>query len=123
MITENQQFFLDIIKLVPFEKSVLLLQAPYEEILPVIEKIRYRNDGIHDYIKLNAANREILLFEIIHNSIDEYIQSLDILVDGKKIFEGYDGMEYGLISKDVQLSPEFKEKYIDGNMCGVSREW
>lgn len=123
MITEIQNYFIDILKIVPFEESIILIQAPYQEVSETMNKISYKNDGVYFYIKLDRDNRAFLLFEIIYNEIEGYIQSLEILVNDKKFFEGYDGMEYGTISKEILLPQEFKRKYIEGDMCTISTEW
>ena len=124
MITETQQFFIDILKLIPIEKSSIIIQSPHEEILAVFKKINFKKESdISESINLDKRSREILTAEIIYNDIEEFIHSLEIRVNDKKIFEGYDGMEYGLFSKDFALPKEFKEKYTKLDMCMVSEDW
>ena len=56
----------------------------------------------------------------IHFSI--YIQKLEIRENGVLLFEGFDGCEYGMISKWVIIPEWFKEKYVT-ETCIVSNEW
>ena len=121
---ESQQFFLETLKVIPIKEStILLVQAPYEELLSIFEKISFKNDGIYQHIVLNKENIKSLLYEIIYNEFSGYIQSLEILVDGRKIFEGYDGMEYGEFSKNFKLPEDFEKRYIEKDMCLFSDEW
>jgi hypothetical protein len=124
MITETQQFFIDILKLIPIEKSSIIIRSPHEEILFALKAMNLkRENDISEPIVLNKRNREILTAEILYNNIEEFIHSLEIRVDNKKIFEGYDGMEYGMFSKEFNLTKEFKEKYTTMDMCMVSENW
>jgi len=124
MITETQQFFIDVLKLFPVEEtSVLLIQAPYEELDEIFKKISFKNDDIHQFVKLDRKNIELVLFETIYNDFVGYIQSMEIKIDDRKIFEGYDTMEYGMFSKKFNLPKEFKEKYTKMDMCMISEDW
>lgn len=124
MITETQQFFIDVLKLFPVEEtSVLLIQASYEELAEIFKKISFKNDDIHQFVKLDRKNIELILFEAIYNDFVGYMQSMEIKVDDRKIFEGYDAMEYGMFSKKFNLPKEFKEKYTKMDMCMISEDW
>ncbi|MEL4309112.1 hypothetical protein [Joostella sp. CR20] len=124
MITETQQFFIDVLKLFPVEEtSVLLIQAPYEELDEIFKKISFKNDDIHQFVKFDRKNIELVLFETIYNDFVGYIQSIEIKVDDRKIFEGYDTMEYGMFSNKFNLPKEFKEKYTKMDMCMISEDW
>lgn len=122
MLSDTQQYFNDVLELVPLEGSTLLIQSPDIEV-SVLEKLNYKGRGVCNAIELNKANREVLISEIIYNGIEVYMQSLEIIVKGKLFFEGYDGMDYGTFSKDVQLPPEFIDAYIKGEMGVISEEW
>lgn len=124
MIAETQCFLIDIICLLPKDRAVeLLVQAPYDELNHLFKMISFKKDEVYHYIRLNEGNIKTLLYEIIFNDFDGYIQSLEIKVDDCKIFEGYDAMEYGMFSKKFNLSNEFKNKYVPLEMCLISKEW
>ncbi len=72
---------------------------------------------------LSPANKETLVKIIKEEEVEGYFQSMEIRHDGKLYFEGYDGMEYGTISKDINLPENFIRDYINGGMCIVSNEW
>lgn len=51
-----------------------------------------------------------------------YIQNMQVKKDGILLFEGFDGVEFGTISKTILIPEWFKEKYIP-DTCTVSMEW
>ncbi len=124
MIVDTQQFFIDTLRLIPFENATILIQSPHEEVLSVLDKMEFKEEGsAFKSIQLNRRNREIFIFEIVYNGIEEYMQSLEIRIGNTKVFEGYDGMEYGMFSKDFILPEDFKEEYTQKDMCMVSKDW
>ena len=48
---------------------------------------------------------------------------MEITTNNKLNFEGYDGMEYATISKDIKLTDNFIRDYVDEHMCVVSEKW
>jgi len=124
MIAETQTFFIDVLTLIPIDKSLILIQSPHDEVLDVLKKMNFKDvDGVFKSIELNKRNREILTDEIIYNNIEEFIHNLEIIVKGEKIFEGYDGMEYGLFSKKYNLPKDFELKYKEKDMYMISKDW
>jgi hypothetical protein len=118
----TQLFFIDTLKLIPLsETSILLVQAPYDELKQIFEKISFKNENGIEFIKLNIKNIKILLFEIIYNDFEGYLQNATITVENKKIFEGYDCMEYGQFSKNFNLPIEFKRTHK--GMIMISEDW
>ena len=122
MIADTQQLFIDILRLVPFEAD-LLIQSPHEEVLSVLEDIEHTKGEVFNTIKLSKENRQKLVYEVIYNDIEEYMQSIQIKIGDQLLFEGYDGMEYGTFSKEFHLPPEFLEKYTPKEMVSISNEW
>lgn len=122
-MTETQSYIIDIIDLVP-DNSVCFIQAPS------IEKSSALNDllmpsqfSYYQQVILSQVNKKILVEIIKYEEVEGYFQSMEIRHDGKLYFEGYDGMEYGTISKDINLPDNFIKYYINGEMCIVSNEW
>lgn len=122
MITETQQLFIDILRLMPFEAD-LLIQSPHEEVLSVLENIEHTKSEVFNTIRLSRENRQKLVYEIIYNDIEEYMQSIQIKIGDQLLFEGYDGLEYGTFSREFQLPTEFLEKYTPKEMISISNEW
>ena len=122
MITDTQQLFIDILRLMPFEAD-LLIQSPHEEVLSVLEDIEHTKDGVFNTIRLSRENRQRLVYEVIYNDIEEYMQSIQIKIGDQLLFEGYDGLEYGTFSREFQLPTEFLEEYTPKEMVSISNEW
>lgn len=124
MMEDNQKFFIDTLGLMPVSKStVLLVHAPYDDLNVFFEKVSQKKYGVFRHINLIEGNIGILLYEIVFREFCSYIQSLEIVIDGTKIFEGYDGMEYGMFSKEFILPNDFKKEYMENEMCMISIEW
>ncbi len=77
----------------------------------------------YQQVILSPSNKETLVDIIIDEQVEEYFQSIEIKLDGHLYFEGYDGMESGTISKDINLYEDFIRDYVDVGMCTVSSGW
>jgi len=121
-MTIEQQYFIDIIGLMP-EQAILYIQAPsleYEPILNIMHETIY---PYYRSISLEGKNRALLLNAVKEYSIQEYFQSLEIWNSGVCIFKGYDGVEIGDISKEIELPESFTQKYIlKLKICGYLYE-
>ena len=72
---------------------------------------------------LSKTNKEKIISQELVSAISAYVQSMEIRTGGKKVFEGYDGIKYGAISKDVVVPDWFKGRYISAGLCDVSIYW
>jgi hypothetical protein len=122
MIADTQQLFIDILRLMPFEAD-LLIQSPHEEVLSVLEDIEHTKGEVFNTVRLSRENRQKLIYEVIYNDIEEYMQSIQIKIGDQLLFEGYDGLEYGTFSREFQLPSEFLEEYTPKKMVSISNEW
>ena len=77
----------------------------------------------YEQITLTSANKSLLNKIIVDESIEEYFHSIEIRLNDKLLFNGYDGVAYGMISKTLPLTDSFKKNFIDHQMCTVSEEW
>jgi hypothetical protein len=74
-------------------------------------------------IVLGEANKKKLLMEIKNHNIEEDFQSIEIRINNQILFEGYDCMEYGMVSKNFEIPLWFINKYIKNDMCSISNDW
>jgi len=72
---------------------------------------------------LAGPDRKSFLKQIEVPFILNHFQSVEIKFNDRLLFEGYDGMEYGSISKSILLPQKFINEYINGEYCIVSTEW
>jgi hypothetical protein len=119
---ETQKYFIDVLKIVP-TNSFIYIQSPHNEILSVLNSMKPRKDGVYTVVQLTNQNRDLLIEATKEKHIQDFIHSLEIRFEDKLIFEGWDGMDYGEISKTIPLTQEFMKNYIEGQMCIISSSW
>lgn len=121
-MNESRVFFIDVIKLFP-EEVECYIQAPSLENKIVLDLLQETKSNYSKSIKLTAENRHVLLRQIIENPITDYFQHVQIRFGQKILFEGYDGVEYGVVSKEITLSHNFFEQYVNSGICSISEDW
>jgi hypothetical protein len=113
--------FESVIKIMP-TNAVFYIESPHEEFINAIAGITFIQAGLYIEITLTEENKHILL-GITTESFHEYIQSAKIKYKGELMFEAYDGFEYGILSKKVNVSNSILKGLIDQGNCGVSSIW
>ncbi len=121
-MSETQEYFIDILNLVPVN-FFCYIQSPHEEILEVLKYMSPAKEGGFIVVELSLENRNVLVQATISKHIEQFIHRIEIKFGGKLIFEGYDGIEYGGISKQINIPQEFLEKHVNGSMCFISKDW
>ncbi|MES2330368.1 MAG: hypothetical protein V4539_12245 [Bacteroidota bacterium] len=121
-MTDTQTYFIDIINLVP-NNSICFIQAPSLENSSLLNVLTPSPFAYYKQIILTVLNKEILNKIIEVENCEKYFQSVEIKINNKLIFEGYDGMVYGTISKDLQLPNSFIKAHKENEMYIVSKEW
>lgn len=112
----------DVLKILP-EEVECFIQAPSLE-NEIIQKMML--DSELDYyksIKFNKTNKLEFINQELNFSISAYFQNIQIKSDNKLLFQGFDGVEFGTLSKTIFTPQWFKEKYILTELCIVSGEW
>jgi len=118
----EQNYFIAVINQMP-ANSIIFLQASDLKIKNILDILHQSELKYYKWLLLNEKNKELLINEITNNNLQDNIESLEIRKDDKLLFEGFDKMDYGVISKDIYLSNEFIEKFVKGDMCIISSEW
>ena len=122
-MTDTKPYIIDVINVVP-DNSVCFIQAPSIEGDSALNDLLMPSQfPYYQQVILSAANKETLVMIVENEEVEGYFQSMEIRHNGKLCFEGYDGMKYGTISKDINLPDTFIRDYITGGMCIVSFEW
>ena len=113
---------IDVLSILP-EELELYIQAPSLEdhvIQSMMNKTEYE---YYKVIRFNIENRSEIINRIEHHFVGEYFQNIQIKVEDGLLFEGYDGIEFGIISKSINIPLWFKEEYVLTGLCRVSDEW
>jgi len=115
-------FFIDILNILPDETDCYI-QSPDlddDELLQIME------DSDHDYYKkihLDHENKIFLIEKLKNNNVNEFFQSIEIKKDSILLFEGYDGIDSGIISKSIYIPDWFKKKYKEIWDYSISIDW
>ena len=121
-MTETKSYFIDVINLVP-DNSICFIQAPSIDASSTLNNLLMPSElDYYQQITLSPANKEKIC-EIIKAEDVVGFQGIEIRHNGKLYFEGYDGMVFGNISKDVNLPVNFIKDFIESDMCNVAVEW
>ena len=122
-MTEEQQFCIDVLEIVP-DNSVFYVQVPSSKDAKFLKIV---NDSQkYDWAKevaLNQQTKTLLKSLIAESLIVEEFNSVTIEHNEHRIFEGWDGMEIGEVSKTLILPNWFEEKYIASGYCILSASW
>ena len=119
-LMKEDNLLYDILNILP-EEIECFLQAPNLEneiILTMMVDCEYDYYGL---VRVNKANRSNFVNEGLIRSISAYIQNVQIRRDGALLFEGYDGVEFGIISKEIGIPKWFQVKYVP-DTCAISTE-
>jgi hypothetical protein len=121
MTKARNSFLIDVLSIFP-ENTVCFIQAPSIE-NAIIERILESSE--YDYYKqvhLTNENKLIFIEQELKNALGIYIQNIQIKQNEKLLFEGFDKVEYGILSSGLNIPKWFKDKYIP-SICIISDEW
>jgi hypothetical protein len=117
MERQPNSFFIDLLNILPQEVECFI-QAPSLE-NTVVEAMLQNSE--FDYFKvltLDVTKKKEIVRQEIETFFSGSIQSIEIKKSGVLLFEGYDGVEFGSISREVFIPDWFKEKYSPNNLMG-----
>jgi len=121
MNIEHNNLLIDVLNILPDEVECLI-QAPSLENSTIQNMML---DSEFDYYKsifFDKERKTDFINQEITNSIGNYIQNMQIRKGVGLLFEGFDGVEYGTLSKLVIIPDWFKEKYVP-DICMISNDW
>jgi len=121
-MNEQQLFFISVLNLMP-EGSFLFVQAPSLEDAAILNRLKETAQKYFKSIELSVENKNILVNKITNGGFQNYIHFAEIRHGSQLLFQGFDGVEFGTISKQVSLPKDFVLKYINDNICTISKDW
>ncbi len=74
-------------------------------------------------VRLNKANKQLFIDAILIDSTIAHFQNIQIRSNGNLLFEGYDGIDYGILSNSVTIPEWFAQAYVVTGDCMISKEW
>lgn len=118
----SEAFFIDVLNILPNDVECFV-QSTFTKYNFEIDLLFNTEDDFIKLIKFNERSKRIF-FEIAKsNCLVETFNKIDIMQNGNRLFQGYDGVEFGIFSKAVTIPEWFKEKYTIQDVYGVSNEW
>jgi hypothetical protein len=117
-----ESLLIDVLNILP-EGVDCYIQAPSLEDEVVLSMMNDTEFNYYKIIKLDDITKEKFLERVKNYPISVYFQSIEIRLKNKLLFEGYDGVEFGIISYTIVLPEWFVAKNIKTKTCGVSNEW
>ncbi len=121
MLLPANFFFIDLLKIFP-DDIICYMQAPCLE-NPVIQNLWKDSDYDHNkYLQFDQSVKNIIIRQEIETSFSEYINRMQIRIKGILVFEGFDGIEYGVISQMVNIPKWFADLYVP-ETCMISSKW
>jgi hypothetical protein len=123
-MTTSGQYLSDILDIVP-DYSIWRMEV-YEDVSSTLKflfaDLEFRIESFDLVIELTKDKKEKIKGLITTHQIAEMITHMHFWVGDKKIFEGYDYLEYGSIAPEFSSKNDFKSKYIDNDLCTLLRE-
>jgi hypothetical protein len=117
----HNQFLVDVLLLLPDDLECLL-QAPSLDIPEIEQMFKPSSSQSFPVIIANSEIKVkmILLEKQLNWSM--FINRIEIKSEDKLLFEGYDGVEFGVISNSLEIPDWFSSKYIP-EYCNISGAW
>lgn len=121
MKQKKNDFLVDLMKILP-EKIECLIQAPSLDNKIIQEMFQNSDYDYYELLELDDVRKKIFIDQALKTSFGVYIQKIEIKENGILLFEGFDGIEYGMISNKVSVPQWFIERYIP-DICVISTKW
>ncbi|MBF0762559.1 hypothetical protein IR148_16085 [Dysgonomonas mossii] len=115
-------FFIDVLKIMP-DDIYCYIQSPDLEDNIVLGMMLPTEYDYYQCVHLDKNNKDRFIERLRNETVLEYFQSIEIKKDSILLFEGYDGIESGKISKNITIPTWFKKKYKEDWDYTISIDW
>ena len=113
---------IDVLMIMPMDNLVGQIQAPELQNTKIASITQNTENGL-DRIPIGTIEKEIIIKQVCLNDIQDYMSYIALRNKGELIFEGYDGLTFGLFSKNFKIPVWFITKYRDSGIYDVSDLW
>lgn len=129
-MTDNQQFAAAVVALVP-DGATWFFRVHEDDFGSFLPGIKGEQVGPYEWKALiGRAERQTLLHVLAQDHDDQEwwfagAESIIVELEGKRILEGFDGMEFVYFSRYFRVSDEFYSKYFEGEdeRAGQAKDW
>jgi len=119
---EELEFMIDTIEIVP-DNSICYIQAPSVDNSNFLELFTKSKYNWARQVVLSSENKQKIKKLLLSSELENQFQNVTIEKEEEKIFEGFDGMEIGTISKKLNLPNWYVEKYVETKYCAFAEEF
>ena len=118
-MTTSGQYLKDILDVVPDYSiwKIYAINEELEDLKALLIDFDPRMEGSDLVVDLTTYKKERIKRLVDTGSIDEKIIHMQFWLGDRKIFEGFDHLDYGAIAREFSLKNDFKTKYIDNDLC------
>lgn len=121
MIIPTNFFFIDLLKIFP-DDITCYIQAPSLENAVIKDLLKDSDYDQNKYLQFDKSIKNIIIRQEIETSFSKYLNRMQIRINGILVFEGFDGIEYGVISQKVNIPKWFADLYVP-DTCMISSKW
>lgn len=118
---QESNFLVAVLNILP-EKVECFIQAPSLDNIIIEGMLQNSAYDYYKLLRLDEASKDRFIQQELETSFGMYIQNIEIRENGALLFKGFDGVEYGTLSKKLFIPEWFKEKYMP-DTCLISSEW
>jgi hypothetical protein len=108
MEQSKNKFLIDVLNILP-EEVECFIQAPSLDNNIVNDMLKNSDYDYYKLLRLDKVSKDKFIRQELETSFSIYIQSIEIKKNGILLFEGFDGVEFGMISQKVLLPGWFKK--------------
>jgi len=115
MCNNDDSLLINVLKILP-EEIDCYIQAPSLENESILNMMSETEWDYYKLIKINNLNKESFCNSLNDSTITQYFQNIELKNSNKMLFQGFDGVEIGIISKYIKIPIWFRDKYIISDM-------
>jgi hypothetical protein len=121
---DNGNLLVDLLSILP-ENVDCFIQAPSTSNKVILSMMIDSEFPYYKLVRLSQSNKDEFINELLNSSVGDEFHSYEIKQNNKLLFQGYDGVDFGVLSMTVVVPEWFKKKHMvmDDEMCMISNEW
>lgn len=122
MNNSDDSLLISVFKILP-EVIDCYLQAPSLEDETILNMMSDTEYPYYKLIKVNNLNKKSFINHLYVHDVIQYFQNIELKNNNEMLFQGFDGVEIGIISKQIRIPEWFRDKYINTGDCIIANDW
>ncbi len=122
MCIDKDSLLISVFKILP-EEIDFYIQAPSLEDDIILNMMSETEYPYYKLIKVNKLNKNNIIKLINVRDIIQYFQHIELRNNNEILFQGFDGVEFGIISKLIRIPEWFSVNFINTGECSLSNDW